>query len=72
MRRLSPVIILTFLALLGLAACARGVPDGQASPAYSGFINRVEEIAAVTPLDRIGVRLLEEGFSGPADFADAR
>lgn len=55
-----------------LAAYARGVPDGQASPAYSGFINRVEEIAAVTPLDRIGVRLREEGFSEPADFADAR
>ena len=55
-----------------LAAYARGVPDGQASPAYSGFINRVEEIAAVTPQDRIGVRLREEGFSEPADLADAR
>lgn len=55
-----------------LAAYSRGVPDGQATPAYSGFINRVEEIAAVTPQDRIGVRLREEGFTGPADFADAR
>lgn len=55
-----------------LAAYSRGVPGGQASPAYSGFINRVEEIAAVTPQDRIGVRLREEGFTGPADFADDR
>ena len=55
-----------------LAAYARGVPEGQASPAYSGFINRVQDIAAVSPQDRIGVRLREEGFATPADFADGR
>lgn len=55
-----------------LAAYSRGVPEGQASASYSGFMNRVEEIAAVTPQDRIGVRLREEGFTSPADFADGR
>ena len=39
---------------------------------YSGFIGRVEEIGAVGPGDRIGIRLREEGFTEPDDFSGRR
>ena len=51
-----------------LAAYARGVPLGQVAPSYAGFINRVEQIGAVEPRDRIGTRLREEGFTEADDF----
>jgi hypothetical protein len=55
-----------------LDAYARGVPVGQAAPSYSGFIGRIEEIGAVEPRDRIGMRLREAGFGAPEDFAPNR
>ena len=51
---------------------ARGTPPSQSAPSYSGFIGRVEEIGSVEPRDRIGIRLREEGFVEPGDFADGR
>lgn len=55
-----------------LTAYARGAPPGQVAPSYAGFIGRVEAIGTVEPRDRIGLRLREEGFTGPDDFAPAR
>lgn len=55
-----------------LQAYSLGIPPGQVAPSYSGFISRIESIGAVEPRDRIGVRLREEGFSNPADFATGR
>ena len=55
-----------------LDAYSRGTPTGKAAPSYSGFIGRVEEIGAVEPRDRIGLRLREEGLCAPEDFTNAR
>lgn len=55
-----------------LSAYARGVPPGQVAPSYAGFIDRVEEIVSVEPRDRLGIRLREEGFVSPDDFAPER
>ena len=51
-----------------LQAYAQGTPPGQAAPSYNGFITRIEEIGAVEPRDRIGLRLREEGLTVPEDF----
>ncbi|MGH7715607.1 MAG: hypothetical protein ACREML_06365, partial [Vulcanimicrobiaceae bacterium] len=55
-----------------LQAYSQGTPAGQGAPAYSGFIDRVEEIGAVQPRDRIGMRLREDGMTQPDDFATGR
>lgn len=55
-----------------LDAFGRGTPPDQAGPSYAAFIGGIEEISAVQPRDRIGPRLKEEGFAGPADFAAAK
>ncbi len=55
-----------------LAAYAGGAPRGQAAPPYAGFIGRIEEIGSLGPRDRIGIRLREEGFVSPDDFAPDR
>ena len=47
------------------------IPDGQAGRRYEGFINRVGDIGTVTPNDRIGIRLREEGFNTVQDIQDA-
>ncbi|MFL5239431.1 MAG: S8 family peptidase [Rhizomicrobium sp.] len=52
-----------------LDAYSGGVPPGQVAPPYSGFISRIQEIAAVEPRDRIGLRLREEGFNDLTDFS---
>lgn len=54
-----------------LDAYARGAPAGQKYPPYAGFIATIESIGAVEPRDRIGLRLREEGFNDPEDFAEA-
>lgn len=55
-----------------LDAYARGAPPGQVAPSYANFIDRVEEITALQPRDRIGVRLREDGLTDAADFAADR
>ncbi|WP_342710202.1 hypothetical protein AAFG13_38545 [Bradyrhizobium sp. B124] len=55
-----------------LQAYSLGTPPGQVAPSYSGFIRRIESIGAVEPRDRIGVRLREEGFNSPDEFAAGR
>jgi subtilisin family serine protease len=55
-----------------LDAYARGTPPGQAAPSYNNFIGRIEQIGAVEPHDRIGIRLREEGFREADDFREAQ
>ena len=55
-----------------LQAYSQGTPPGQGASAYSGFIDRVEEIGALEPRDRIGLRLREEGMTQPDEFAAER
>lgn len=55
-----------------LDAYAQGTPSGRAAPSYAGFIGRIEEIGTLGPGDRIGLRLREEGFAAPDDFAPER
>ncbi len=53
-----------------LDAYSRGALDGQRNPAYAAFISTIENIGAVEPRDRIGLRLREDGFNDLDDFVD--
>ncbi len=53
-----------------LNAYAGGAPAGQKYPPYVSFIATIESIGVVEPRDRIGLRLREDGFNDPEDFAE--
>lgn len=51
-----------------LAAYGRGTPIGQQNPSYAAFIGGIENIGAIEPRDRIGVRARGDGLTEPTDF----
>ncbi|MBW8857606.1 MAG: hypothetical protein JF604_25510, partial [Bradyrhizobium sp.] len=51
-----------------LDAYQSGPPLGQKHAPYINFISGIESIGSVEPRDRIGPRLLEEGFADVDDF----
>lgn len=53
-----------------LAAFAGGPPPDQKGTPYAAFIGGIEEIGSLTPQDRIGIALREEGFTATDDFLD--
>ena len=53
-----------------LAAYAGPKPAGQKDRSFAGFIDRIESVSTLEPRDRLGIRLLERGFTGATDFQD--
>lgn len=51
-----------------LSAYGGAIPDGQRNAPYAGFIGSIESIGAVSPADRIGARLRDDGYDAPEDF----
>jgi len=51
------------------AAWAGDIPAGQHGARYGSFVPFIESIGTVSPRDRIGPRLREEGFTETDDFA---
>ncbi len=54
-----------------LAAYERPIPAGQKDRSFSGFIDRIERVSTLEPADRLGIRLLERGFTEVSDFQDS-
>ena len=48
------------------------IPAGQKNPLYSNLIGAIEEFRQITPADRIGSALREEGFDTIDSFEDDR
>lgn len=44
------------------------IPPNQKGRRFAGFVDRIETIAALVPRDRLGIRLLERGFTDVEDF----
>lgn len=51
-----------------MTAYAGPIPEGQASAPFTNFIASIQSIGDVSPRDRIGRRLREEGFTEAEDF----
>lgn len=51
-----------------LNAYGKGIPEGQKSPQYASLIAAIEEFGPLTPEDRIGSALRDDGFGGPDAF----
>lgn len=53
-----------------LAAYEGRKPAGQKDRSFAGFIDRIESISTLQPADRLGIRLMERGFTDVSDFQD--
>lgn len=53
-----------------LAAYEGPKPAGQVNRSFAGFIDRIESISSLEPRDRLGIRLMERGFTDVTDFQD--
>jgi hypothetical protein len=51
-----------------LEAYRGGAPAGQKTAPYNAFVSSIEEIGAVEPRDRIGIRFREDGLINTTDF----
>lgn len=51
-----------------LAEYAKGIPAGQKNPMYTSLIAAIEQFAPLSPEDRLGPRLRQEGFTGLDSF----
>lgn len=48
------------------------IPEGQAARRYDGFVSRIDGVGTLSPRDRLGVRLLEAGFTEVEDLEDGQ
>ncbi len=53
-----------------LAAYEGPKPAGQVNRSFAGFIDRIESVSTLEPKDRLGIRLMERGFTDVTDFQD--
>ena len=53
-----------------LAAYEGPKPAGQANRSFASFIDRIESVSTLEPKDRLGIRLMERGFTDVTDFQD--
>jgi hypothetical protein len=55
-----------------LASYAEPLPEGQQNPSYANLIGAIEEFRPLSPEDRIGPSLRDEGYDTVESFADDR
>ena len=55
-----------------LSSYAKPIPEGQQNPSFAGLIGAIEEFRPISPEDRIGPSLRDEGFNTVESFADSR
>ena len=53
-----------------LAAYEGPKPARQKDRSFASFIDRIESISTLEPADRLGIRLMERGFTDAGDFQD--
>lgn len=52
-----------------LTAYSQGIPTGQKNPKYASLIAAIEELSPLSPADRIGNVLKDEGYESPENFS---
>lgn len=55
-----------------LSSYANPIPEGQRNPSYANLIGAIEEFRPLSPEDRIGPSLRDEGYDTVESFADNR
>lgn len=55
-----------------VSAYLQGPRPGRLAPPYASFVANIEEVGQVSPRDRIGIRLREDGIVEASDFLDGR
>jgi hypothetical protein len=53
-----------------LTEYSRGIPEGQRNPMYASLLGAIEEFSPLSPEDRLGPRLKQEGFRALNNFAN--
>lgn len=51
-----------------LTAYSHGIPSNQKNPRYASLIAAIEELSPLSPADRIGTVLKDEGYESPDNF----